>query len=125
MTTHLTDTQKQTIRIALARWRGWRPHTTNEKIPGIWWPPTAPKVQGLPHFDNCEEPPNYPASLDACHEIEVKLTDEEHSRFRKHLENLTWVELRPSETCRNYVSASAEHRSLALFRALKLGELGD
>lgn len=98
MTTKLTDSQKQTIRIALAQWMGWNPI-------------------------NCEDDKCWIASLDACHEIELKLTQEQYNCF---MWNLTWLTKDTTPFAeRNTVSAKAEHRSLALYRALNLGELGD
>lgn len=115
---HLTDTQKHTIRIALAKWAGF----TNVEFyednagPGMWVgdpPKDRPLHLGRPN----RHIPNYPADLNDCHAIEVKLTDEEHAAFTAWL----LVGAKGART----ISASAEHRSLALFRALNLGELGD
>lgn len=106
MTTHLTDTQKQTIRIAMGTWAGWLDIKPNRRgqLCGKC-PNTAPNVYShLPDWTN---------SLDACHEVEVKLTDEEHWRFRGLLDKSTVA-------VRDVISASAEHRSLALYRALSL-----
>lgn len=129
MTTHLTYTQKQTIRIALAKWAGF----TNVEFyednagPGMWVgdpPKDRPLHLGRPD----RHIPNYPASLEACREIEVKLTDDEHRKFRMFLCEAVNGHRGATITTEEYrkeFSASAEHRSLALFRALNLGELGD
>lgn len=104
----LTENQKQAIRIALLEFAGFK----------VEYHP-----QGHPLLYNL---PNYPASLDACHAIEVKLTDIEHRKFRNWIEDIA---LQSSETSEEFhresVSPRAEHRALALFRALNLGELGE
>lgn len=122
MTTQLTDSQKQTIRIALAKWMGWQ---TVDGDPFVWQHKDRPFILLL-----VEELPNYPASLDACHEIELLLTYNEYERFSCDLWNLTndgqkRQESMPIRCERRFISASAEHRSLALYFALNLGELGD
>lgn len=65
-------------------------------------------------------------------DFELKLTDDEHERFREILIERLRIDLEAPFAIdstirrqRGYVSASAEHRSLALYRALNLGELGD
>lgn len=109
MTTKLTDSQKQTIRIALAKWMGWKGGFNISMEP----------VNNLGRVI-----PNYHASLDACHEIELKLTDEQFEAYQRAL----WVVVKVGNSnfpARSMLSAIAEHRSLALYRALNLGELGD
>lgn len=117
MTTHLTDAKKSQIRIALATWEGWTEIETRmgDHISGRH-PNRPPTMFG-------EFIPNYPADLNDCHAIEVKLTDEEWEAYQSTLHKIT-------EKCGTYwnrptISASAEHRALALYRSLNLGELGD
>lgn len=128
--TTLTDTQKTQIRIALAKWAGaktWEAPWSECKIMTLetnsGWRVTKARPT---KFGN--DIPDYPASLDACHAIELKLTDEEHKRFEAQLRHLTKTSkgiICSDKDHRDFVSASTEHRSLALFRALNLGELGD
>lgn len=132
MTTKLTDSQKQTIRIALNEWLGWKPNGA-----GYWHKDGDIRALSWESMDGRGrdiEPLEDPAaSLDACHEIELKLTDKEHEAFQR----LLWANCRKDHTYkysyavgdvaerRAFVSASAKQRSLALFLALNLGELGD
>lgn len=116
MTTHLTDTQKTQIRIALAKHEGFDVANFFTDDAGV--------IFTIDEWENIVEAPNYPESLEDCHAIEVKLTDEEHGRFRVFLCGMIGTEGNADDE-RNYISASAEHRSLALYRSLNLGELGD
>lgn len=120
MTTHLTDTQKQTIRIALAKFDG---HTNIQ-----WFGRHLISDRIDPHPDiTFRDVPNYPADLNACHEIEVKLNFSQRLKFHKELQKIESGEFNGALLVdyRECISAKAEHRSLALFRALNLGELGD
>lgn len=118
MTTHLTDTQKQTIRIALAKWMGWT--DISERFSDI--------SGYAPNESFLKVAPNYPASLDACHEIIRKMCvgipslSEPLKVFRDELAKIKGVAWYQSAVL---LSTSAEEVSLALFRALNLGELGD
>lgn len=109
----LSDEDKTSIRVALAKWMGWTQVFRN-KFGEEWKHPTSGFVfdQGML--------PNYPASLNACHEIEVKLTDEQHKAFRDQLISISLDAERNRNFDRLYVSASAEHRSLALYLSLGL-----
>lgn len=121
MTTHLTDAKKSQIRIALAKWIGLRTFFRKPEFCN------GCGSQGWQHKANCRHIPNYPASLDCCHAIEVKLTDEQYKAFHNTLYILTSADDAETltEEHRRITSASVEHRALALFRALNLGELGD
>lgn len=116
MTTHLTDTQKTQIRIALATWEGWTEINQNANGGFYGTHPKGPR-------GTYDDLPNYPADLNCSHAIEVNLTDEERERYLPILWHVC-EKPRVSDS-RELISASAEHRALALFRALNLGELGD
>lgn len=124
MTTHLTNTQKSRIRVALATFEGWKQGTPHTPRSGLWISPSntaeSPYIECLP---------NYPESLDACHQIEVKLKLEDRKEFYRKLKIIVVrsnIEINNDhELHMACVSAPAEHRSLALFLSLNLGELGE
>lgn len=68
--------------------------------------------------------PNYPQSLDACHAVEAKLTDDQHDDFRSYLADLTPSNKaeqseRMREAERLWISAKARQRSVALILTLQ------
>lgn len=133
MTTHLTDTQKQTIRIALATWEGLEAQEEADGS-GFWCLMNTKTGRQLGYHNGLNADhafavlaPQYASNLNACHAIEVKLTDEQYKAFHNTLYIITSADDAETftEESRRIVSASAEHRALALYRALNLGELGD
>lgn len=122
-------------RIALASWMGWV-EASPERLSAIellaygnqWFRnPVEKTLACLDHL------PNYPASLDACAEVEAKLTDKEHEEFQR----LLWASCRKDHAYkysyavgeiperRSFVSATAAQRCEALCRALDLWEGGE
>lgn len=99
-------------RIALAKWMGWT--CTNTKyLTGLCPTDNVAKYTAI-QIINGEVPleliPNYPSDLNACHEVEVKLTNEQHKVFSDWLPIL------------RKASATAAQRCEALCRALGLWE---
>lgn len=102
---------KEHQRIALAKWAGWTNIVTSI-LSGI--------LGKNPDGSLYEPLPNYPESLDACHSIEVKLTDAQHALFRAFL-----FKTDAGAFSRENVSATSEQRCEALVKALGLWESSD
>lgn len=110
MTTHLTDSQKQTIRIALGTWAGWLDIKPNRRgqLCGKC-PNTAPNVYS--HL------PDWIKSLDACHEIISKLSEGQLKDFRDALAKIKGCAWYQSAVL---LSSDAEDVAKALFDSLLL-----
>lgn len=109
-------------RTALAEWRGWkRPdHPDVMKFkegwtrPEEWW--MCP--QGVLRLK--KDIPDYLNDLNAVHELEKNLTDEEHLCFRVKLWDMVIESTDECRWDRNFISATAAHRCKALLKTLNL-----
>lgn len=109
-------------RIALAKWMGFEIFEWGVRKPG------DAKATGRGYNSVLEMLPNYPASLDACAEVEAKLTDEQHRQFRMYLAEVVLGNGRRGIVMsipeyRTWFSATATQRCEALCRALDLWEV--
>jgi hypothetical protein len=111
---YLAATDEQ-LRVRVAEIDGWKLNDDWER-PGVgkWWEHavyTARKFHELP---------DYPDDLNAVARVEAKLTDEQHFSLRSRL-----AENAPGRTAferqRNYVSATARQRCIALCMAWETG----
>lgn len=102
----MTDEQ---LRIRLTELVGWKKGNAPKNIR---WGQSAPEGE----YWFAHQLPNYPEDLNACHEIERGLTDEQHERYRSNL----LILLRSCYYAdRNYISATARQRTEALIRTLE------
>ena len=101
-------------RIAIAKACGWKHVNVDELMSGY-----APD-QGMPGLCII---PNYPFDLNAMHEEEKTLTDEQYIRFAQHL-NAAWFRDNPQPVNRigllRSASATAAQRAEAFLRTLNL-----
>jgi len=96
--------KEQDQRIVLCEWMGWKYHKpTPEEIA------TGSYYQYEPNTN----------SLDVLHEMEKKLTDEQHKEFRRILRYLV-TDVPHTDAERAAYSASAPQRREALLRTLNL-----
>lgn len=121
--TELTDDQK---RIRIAEFCGWTHcKQSGDKLacpdaywypPGGYIPPGWKEPCGMCHLYQL---PDYLDSLDAIHEAEKKLTDEQYYEFRCHLYGFA-IESgdRRDNAYRHVVSAAARQRAEALLRVI-------
>lgn len=117
---NLTPKQIQAIRIAVAEVAGWnfvRLSTYNDKRPVYAHPTTEALTTELP---------NYPADLNAVHEVEMLLTGPQWNEYTRILDDigrcggkLPWQDINPSRVIDAYlVHANATDKCIALLMTL-------
>jgi hypothetical protein len=111
-------------RIAIAEACGWKWVGSPEQVaatygftmPEKWVVDSNGKLQ-FPH-----NTPDYLNDLNAMHEAEEILTDQQHNRFRKHLAHVVGERESPSYSTpgwrRRYVSATARQRAEAFLKTI-------
>ena len=105
MTTH-----EQCMHLAVSQgWEYTHESSSDEGFP--WKSPSGEYHHSLPPYDT---------SLDALHEVECGLTDEQHERFRHTLMESVKYPWRDAVNYRSYVSADAPTRLAALCKTLGL-----
>jgi hypothetical protein len=101
----LSPEQRRVMLATAAGWKSIRALGLDEELHG--WIEPGP-LEPLPDYDE---------SLDACADLEAKLTDEQHHVFRRQLQKLCGDD-GVSYDFREYVSASAIQRCSALLLTL-------
>lgn len=100
----MTDEQ---INIKIAKLCGW---TEIEPCTCCKWQSRGFRPEGSQHKKHL---PNYTADLNACHEFEKAMTDEDHACFRKQLGEVVGD---VPYFCRKFTSATARQRCEAFLR---------
>ena len=102
------------INRAIAEYLGWKEH---ESCPGIWYSPTRAQLTEA-------WVPKYHSDLNACHEMEKALTDEQWSLYCEHLYCAATARLLPQldeflyEDLRVLTHATAPQRCEAFLRTI-------
>lgn len=113
---------KEGINRALAEWMGWTKCVCDDPECGVWFPPS-----GEPAL----EVPNFYASLDAVHEVALKLSDvsytgkdgqqwTERCDFMAHLERIVIRDTKVDQCNFEFYNATAPQRCEAILRTLGL-----
>lgn len=117
-----TEPTQEEMRIAIAEHLGWT--KCRLAILGSGGGTRHPTAHGFPHGRSYEcDCPDYFGSLNACGKAERALTDEQHAAFRCILKKIITASIAKEfrfadETQRSYVSATAEQRARAIFKAI-------